>query len=194
MNRVYKFFGVGENFINMLNTISTGRTVSIILEGGELSQPFPLGSGFPQGNAPSPNQFNIGDQILIFKLELCKSIESIYDLPVPDQPLLNNPVQILDPPQDVVGPVPAPVPVPARLPIPVLHVNNPQIIDLPVPPLPVPVRMPIPIPNDINLTVRPRDYGFKESNNQTNKLEAFADDNTVIAKLKREALESIKNI
>jgi hypothetical protein len=124
MNHVYKFFGVGENFINMLNTISTGRTASIILEGGELSQPFPLGSGFPQGNAPSPNQFNIGDQILIFKLELCRNIESIYDLPVPAQQLINNPVPILDPaPAGLI-----PVPVPA------------QILDIPIPNVPVPVR------------------------------------------------------
>jgi hypothetical protein len=82
MNLVYKFFGIGNNFIKMLNTISTGRTASIILEEGELSPPFQLGTGFLQGNAPSPNQFNIGDQILIFKIELSQFLTQIRITPV----------------------------------------------------------------------------------------------------------------
>jgi hypothetical protein len=130
----------------MLNTISTGRTAGIILEEGELSPPFQLGTGFPQGNAPSPNQFNIGDQILIFKIELCNQIESIFS-PDPDR---------------AGGPVPVPVP--------------------------APVLLPVPAPGN-QCT-----YGVNESDRQTNKLEAFADDNTVIAKLKRDAILSIKLI
>jgi hypothetical protein len=146
MNLVYKFFGVGNNFIKMLNTISTGRTASIILEEGELSPPFQLGTGFPQGNAPSPNQFNIGDQILIFKIELCNQIESLFS-PDPD------------------------------------HAGSPVPI-----PVPAPVLLPVPAPGN------QRTYGANESDRQTNKLEAFANDNTVIAKLKRDAILSIKSI
>jgi hypothetical protein len=159
MNLVYKFFGVGNNFIKMLNTISTGRSASILLEEGELSPPFQLGTGFPQGNAPSPNQFNIGDQILIFKIELCGSIESIFDAPdlVPAGVL-------------VLIPAPAPVPVP----------------------IPVPALLPVPAHNHLNALPRP--FGANESARQTNKLEAFADDNTVIAKLKQDAIVAIKLI
>jgi hypothetical protein len=68
MDLVYKFFGIGNNMINMIKTVSTGRTASIILEDGSLSQPIKLGTGFPQGNPPSPNQFNFGAQILIFRI------------------------------------------------------------------------------------------------------------------------------
>jgi exonuclease III len=69
MTLVYKFFGLGNNMIKMLNTISTGRTAYILSDEGEPTQPFILGTGFPQGNAPSPNQFNIGEQIFILKCE-----------------------------------------------------------------------------------------------------------------------------
>jgi hypothetical protein len=66
MEKVYSFFGIGDNFIKMLNVISTGRTACIIKDDGTVTAPFKLGSGFPQGNPPSPNQFNMGIQIFIF--------------------------------------------------------------------------------------------------------------------------------
>jgi hypothetical protein len=86
MSHVYKFFGFGNNLINMLNVISTGRTAVIIKDDGSTSPPIRLGTGFPQGNSPSPNQFNIGEQILIFKIELDPRIKSIRNGPL-DRPL-----------------------------------------------------------------------------------------------------------
>jgi hypothetical protein len=80
MDKVYKFFGFGDNLIKMLNVISTGRTAHFIKEDGRTSPPISLGTGFPQGNAPSPNQFNIGEQILIFKIELDSNIRGIMNM------------------------------------------------------------------------------------------------------------------
>jgi Reverse transcriptase (RNA-dependent DNA polymerase) len=77
---VYRFFGISENFTNILCTISTNRTASIMLDDGSLSKPFPLGSGFPLGNNASPNQFNPVMQILIFKIEFDPRILKISAL------------------------------------------------------------------------------------------------------------------
>jgi hypothetical protein len=80
MNYVYKFFGLGDWLISALNTISTGRTAAILLENGGLTERFVLGTGFPQGNPPSPNQFNICQQIFIYKLEFDNRIEKIRNI------------------------------------------------------------------------------------------------------------------
>jgi hypothetical protein len=138
MNAVYKFFKLGPNFIKMLNCISTGRSASIILDDGSLAPPFKLGTGFPQGNGPSPNQFNIGEQILIFKIEFDPEIRSIFTAIAGG------------------GPVPLPVLVPVPPPPPgkeVYRFNNTKL------------------------------YGTMESQRETAKIEAFADDNTVMALL-----------
>jgi hypothetical protein len=74
---VYKFFGFGERFIDLLKITTMGRNACILLEGGKLSKSFPLKTGFTQGNAPSPLQFNFCEQIFIFKLEYCSQIRSI---------------------------------------------------------------------------------------------------------------------
>jgi hypothetical protein len=79
IQHVYRFFGFGENLISMLNTISTGRTAAILTDDGTPTAPFDLRTGFPQGNAPSPNQFNIGEQILIFKFEFDPRIKAIRE-------------------------------------------------------------------------------------------------------------------
>ncbi len=50
MDQVFRFFGFGNEFINIMNTIGTGRTASIIFEDGSLSKPFNLESGRPQGD------------------------------------------------------------------------------------------------------------------------------------------------
>ncbi len=42
MDQVFRFFGFGNEFINIMNTIGTGRTASIIFEDGSLSKPFDL--------------------------------------------------------------------------------------------------------------------------------------------------------
>jgi exonuclease III len=134
MNNVYKFFGIGPNLIKILNTVSTGRTAALIRDDGSTSQPFPLGTGFPQGSPPSPNQFNICEQIVLFKFELdtrITKIKSIERLPV------------------------------AREILPVREYGV-------------------------------REYGDREANNETGKVEAFADDTTPTGELNPVAIEFIK--
>jgi hypothetical protein len=86
MTDVYKFFGFGQNFIKMLNTMTTGRTANIIFDDSSRGPDFPLECGNAQGNSPSPLQFNFGEQILLFKIELSPVINSILPrrLTVPD--------------------------------------------------------------------------------------------------------------
>jgi exonuclease III len=142
MLKVYKFFGIGKKFSDILETITTGRTAAIIREDGGLSQPFGLGTGFPQGNNTSPKKFNVCGQVLIFKIEFDKDILPVkIDL---DRLFLTAP-----------APAPVPVPVPA-------------------------------IPN--------REYGLIESNSETGKAEAFADDLTALGMSTPEAIVAITNI
>ena len=70
MNEVYKFFGFGNMFIDMMETLGNNRLACIILEDGSFSENFVLGKGRPQGDPPSPIQYNLAEQILLFKLEL----------------------------------------------------------------------------------------------------------------------------
>ena len=68
----------------MMNTIGTNRTACIGYEDGSLSERFDLGTGRPQGDTISPIQFNIGEQILILKIELDPTIRSIFwNCPIP---------------------------------------------------------------------------------------------------------------
>jgi Reverse transcriptase (RNA-dependent DNA polymerase) len=101
MMLVYKFLGIGNKFASILETISTKRTASILKEDGSLTEPFNLGTGFPQGNNPSPKQFNVCGQPLIFKIEFNPAILPIEWLrnevgPDPDphmEPAVPDPVQ-----------------------------------------------------------------------------------------------------
>jgi exonuclease III len=77
MEKVFKFFGFGENFVRWLKTIGTGRKACVILEGGEKSTVFDLLKGTAQGDCPSPIIYNICAQILIFKIELDPTITRI---------------------------------------------------------------------------------------------------------------------
>jgi hypothetical protein len=110
MNYVYRFFGVGPYMINILNTISTGRTAAIIRDNGSTSDPFNLGSGFPQGSPPSPDQFNISEQIILLKFELGSSIKKI--IPQNHLPMLGPPG-----PDEIRVPIPVPVQVPVPVPV-----------------------------------------------------------------------------
>jgi hypothetical protein len=78
MTEVYKFFGFGETFINYLNTLGTGRTASIIFEDGSLSYEFLLETGRPQGDSSSPLQYNMGEQIVLLKIELDPRVASVF--------------------------------------------------------------------------------------------------------------------
>jgi hypothetical protein len=68
MSEVYKFFGFGENFINVMDTIGTGRTAAILFEDWEIFQNFNLETGRPQGDGPSPLQYNMGEEIVLLKI------------------------------------------------------------------------------------------------------------------------------
>jgi exonuclease III len=144
MDHVYKFFGIGERFRKMLNTITINRFASIILEDGQITKPFKLGTGFPQGNNPSPKQFNMIAQIFIFKVEFDPRIQPVR-LPAPQPPLPR--VDMQQPDQDVNG-----------------GENNGG------------------------------EYGKLECNRATEKVEAFADDNTILGKNTPEALPAIRTI
>jgi hypothetical protein len=78
MKQVYSFFGFGPNFIKLLETLGNNRTACIAFEDGSHSPPFELKCGRAQGNTSSPTEYNMGQQILIFKIELCPEIKSVY--------------------------------------------------------------------------------------------------------------------
>jgi hypothetical protein len=79
MRKCLEFFGFPEQFINNLEIFTTNRTPCVMLEDGKLSQAFNLEIGNTQGNGPSPLQFNICEQILLFKLELNPYIRPVSD-------------------------------------------------------------------------------------------------------------------
>jgi hypothetical protein len=62
----------------MMDTLGTNRLSRIGFDDNTFSQPIALGTGRPQGNCPSPLQFNVGNQILLFKCEFDPLIKSIY--------------------------------------------------------------------------------------------------------------------
>jgi hypothetical protein len=74
----YRFFGLNNPFLNMLDTLGTNRSARIIFDDGSLSNTFPLETGRPQGGNLSPLEFNAGEQILLFKLELSPVLKSVY--------------------------------------------------------------------------------------------------------------------
>ena len=78
MSECYRFFGMGPTFRNMLETVGTNRRASIILDNFEMSRTFNLEAGRPQGDNLSPPEYNIGQQIVIFRLELDKSFQSVF--------------------------------------------------------------------------------------------------------------------
>jgi hypothetical protein len=88
MVHTLQFFNFGENIVNWIKTICTGRKACIILNPGKLGPNFDLERGNAQGDVISPFIFNICYQILIFKIEFHLQIEKI-NLPVP--PILNGP-------------------------------------------------------------------------------------------------------
>jgi exonuclease III len=78
MREVYKFFGFGDYFIRLSETLGNGRCAKIILDSGKFSENIELLRCRPQGDSPSPRQFNMCQQICIFKIELDPRIQSVY--------------------------------------------------------------------------------------------------------------------
>jgi len=99
MHQVYKFFGLGPNFIKLLETLGNGRTACIAFDDGTYSADFELKCGRAQGNTSSPTEYNMGQQILLFKIELCPEIKSLYLSHFISRPLAPAPVEhFFDPP------------------------------------------------------------------------------------------------
>ena len=78
MREVYKFFGFGEYFIKLSETLGNNRTAKIIFDSGNFSESINLECGRPQGDGPSPRQFNMAQQICIIKIECDPVIKSVY--------------------------------------------------------------------------------------------------------------------
>jgi hypothetical protein len=77
MREVYKFFGFDEYFIRLSETLGNGRCAKIIFDDGNYSEIIELESCRPQGDSPSPRQFNTCQQICIFKIELDPAVKSV---------------------------------------------------------------------------------------------------------------------
>ncbi len=78
MPEVYKLFCFGGEFINMMDTIGTRRSASIMFEDGSISENFDLETGRPQGDCPSPLQYNMGEEIVLLKIELDPRVASVF--------------------------------------------------------------------------------------------------------------------
>jgi hypothetical protein len=97
MSEVFRFFGFGPNFINMMETIGTGRTAMILFEDGTYSREIELGRCRPQGDGPSPIQYNMGKSILLMKIELDPRIALVFNhLHAPNFSMNFNPPRKLD--------------------------------------------------------------------------------------------------
>jgi hypothetical protein len=79
VNKAYRFFNFGENIIRWLNIVGTNRRACIILENDMYSKFFDLKRGTAQGDTISPYIFNIGYQILLFKLNFDLQIEGTLE-------------------------------------------------------------------------------------------------------------------
>jgi len=78
MREVYRFFGFGDYFIRLSETLGNGRCAHIIFDSGKYSDQIELARCCPQGDSPSPRQFNMCQQICIFKIELDPAVQSVY--------------------------------------------------------------------------------------------------------------------
>jgi hypothetical protein len=98
LEKVYKSFNMGPNIIAWMRLICTNRQACIILEDGSMGNIFQLQRGNAQGDTISPFIFNLGYQILLFKLTFDLQIAGIDPVEEPavagrDQPDTVNPVK-----------------------------------------------------------------------------------------------------
>ena len=167
MLEVYRFMGIGPNFSRVLNLITTGRNACIILDDNSLSRQFALETGAPQGNAPSPLQYNFCEQIALLKIELDPRVASVFNhMLVP-----RLPPQLLRHDGDPVVPDPA--------------------IGLDPAPAPAQAIAPDPVRRDPHGIWNPFEL---ESNRETDKVDSFADDKTATFLATREGLIAVQEI
>jgi hypothetical protein len=92
MHYVYVFFGFGPNFIKLLETLGNNRTACIAFDDGSHSQEILLECGRAQGNTSSPAEYNMAQQIVLFKIELCPEVRGVYLNHFISRPYLPAPV------------------------------------------------------------------------------------------------------
>jgi hypothetical protein len=78
LQEVFRFFIMGPGIIRWLTLLGENRTACLLLDDGSYSHSFDLGRGRAQGDNISPNTFNFGEQILIFKIELDDQITGVW--------------------------------------------------------------------------------------------------------------------
>jgi hypothetical protein len=93
MHSVYEFLGFGPQFIRLLETLGNNRTACIAFEDGSHSAEIALECGRAQGNTSSPVEYNMAEQIVLFKIELCPDVRSVYVNQFIARPYLPYPVQ-----------------------------------------------------------------------------------------------------
>jgi hypothetical protein len=101
MHLVYSFFGFGPNFIKLMETLGNNRTACIAFDDGSHSAEIVLECGRAQGNTSSPVEYNMAQQIVLFKIELCPEVRNVYQnhfiarpylpAPIPETPILPLP-------------------------------------------------------------------------------------------------------
>jgi len=74
---VYDFYNFGPKLKKWIKLMCTNRKACIIIENGITTEIFDLERGNAQGDTISPYLFNLGYQILLFKLELSLQIKGI---------------------------------------------------------------------------------------------------------------------
>jgi len=77
LESVYNFYNFGPRLIRWIKILCTNRKACVIIEGNSTTALFDLERGNAQGDTISPFLFNLGYQILLFKLELSLQIEGI---------------------------------------------------------------------------------------------------------------------
>jgi len=92
LESVYKFYNFGPIMIKWITTLCTNRKACVIIDGQLNTDMFDLERGNAQGDTISPFLFNLGYQILLFKLELSLQIEGI----------LSEFAALVEPAQDIV--------------------------------------------------------------------------------------------
>jgi hypothetical protein len=92
MHYVYVFFGFGPHFIKLLETLGNNRTACIAFDDGSHSQEILLECGRAQGNTSSPAEYNMAQQIVLFKIELCPEVRGVYLNHFIARPYLPNPI------------------------------------------------------------------------------------------------------
>jgi hypothetical protein len=71
-------FNFGENFITQMDSVGTGRIAAKLFEDSSISENFNLEPGRPQDDGPSPLQYNMGEQIVMLKIELNPHVASVF--------------------------------------------------------------------------------------------------------------------